>query len=217
MLPRRWSFKGFEDWQGSVILVTSRAKQNNALYWLSGRRLSFCLHNKSKTTDLPELQCSHRLLPRVVPFFPIFFLNNYSFFPQNVIPFSSFHINKNDFPNSCFCFILLYYFIEDRPFPLVIEPLPEREYHSYQPPAHFPTLLIPAVRKARHSSGHKRGLAWESMKLRDKRGNAADNSRSCTVHKLSTSGHTHWWNLVPAKHTVLLARQLTVDRKRSRL
>lgn len=115
------------------------------------------------TTNRKQLICLNFNVPidffREQFLFFQFFLNNYSFFPQNVIPFSSFHINKSDFPNSCSCFILLYYFIEDRPFPLVIEPLPEREYHSYQPPAHFPTLLIPAVRKARHSSGHKRGLA----------------------------------------------------------
>lgn len=36
-----------------------------------------------------------------------------------------------------------------------------------------------------------------NMNFWDKRGNAVDNSRSCTVHKCSTFHHTHWWNLLP--------------------
>lgn len=171
---------------------------------VGGDCLSFWLHDKPKTTDPPELQCSHRLYLQLASYFPIF--NDCSFFPQTLFLVPSLQMNKNHFPNeishcSGFYSVLLYYFIEDRPPP----PCPNNRISSRkripqlptpsQPTS--PTLLILAVRQARHLSGHKTDLAWESMRLGDKRGNAADNSRSCTVHKLSTSSHTHRWNLVP--------------------
>lgn len=58
------------------------------------------------------------------------------------------------------------------------------------PPPH------PWSKKTRYLSGPETALAWESMNLWGKRGNAVDNSRSCTVHKRSTLHHTHWWNLL---------------------
>lgn len=84
-----------------------------------------------------------------------------------------------------------------------MESMPERQLHTH------PHRLIPGVRKPRHLSGPATALAWESTNRRDKRGNAADNSRSCTVHTRSTFHHTHWWNLLPvnmhcSKHHYLL-------------
>lgn len=167
---------------------------------VGGDCLSFWLHDKPKTTDPPELPCSHGLHLQLVPYFPIF--NDYSFFPQTLFPFPSVRMNKNHFPNeishcSGFYSVLLYYFIGDISFHTHNRiPARKRIPQLPTPQPTSPTLLILAVRQARHLSGQKTDLAWESMRLGDKRGNAADNSRSCTVHKLSTSSHTHRRNLV---------------------
>lgn len=77
------------------------------------------------------------------------------------------------------------------------------------PPPNHPHHLSLGVRKPRHLSGPATALAWESMSPLRQRGNAADNSRSCTVHICSTVHHTHWWNLLPvnvhcSKHHYLL-------------
>lgn len=69
--------------------------------------------------------------------------------------------------------------------------LVEPESSTTTTSTHHFHLFIRGVRKSRHVSGPETGLAWESTNLWDKRGNAVDNSRSCTVHKSSTFHHTH--------------------------
>ena len=146
--------------------------------------------------------CLIRLPQCLTPYFSSSFVSSLFLSPKAIHLFLTSYQQRKHLTDEAGCPSLLCVLKTDHGIP-TMESVPERQLHPH------PHRLIPGVRKPRHLSGPATALAWESTNRRDKRGNAADNSRSCTVHTRSAFHHTHWWNLLPvnmhcSKHHYLL-------------